>query len=314
MFVGRDKEIEKLERIYKQDGLHIVLLGGKKGVGKTTLLEEFCKHKRNIFFTASEYEARTNLPNLSRMIREYFNDEDTSQFTFPFWKIAFSYLYEKNKDKRIILVIDNLSNATEKSLLIIKYLQEIPEQELIMNNMMLIISTNDEHLYNSLINSNDIIAKRIYAAIFIDKVSDEDIQKLLMNVDKANIIRFSEDEIVLREGEINKDIYKIISGHAVYYFNYGTDRELVVGGLKEGNMFGEYSLLTGKPGIYTVVAESELLLLRVSWSEIEKFVSMDSSNFKDIMSHMAKMLNVMKINTEILYEDISASENLPEKN
>ena len=43
MFIGRDHELEKLERIYKYNGngLAIVLVGGNKGIGKTTLVEEF---------------------------------------------------------------------------------------------------------------------------------------------------------------------------------------------------------------------------------------------------------------------------------
>ena len=117
------------------------------------------------------------------------------------------------------------------------------------------------------------------------------------------MLRFSEDEIVLREGEVNNDMYKIISGHAVYYFNYGTDKELVIGGLKDGNTFGEYSLLTGQPGIYTVVAFSELLVLRISRTELERFITINASNFTEIMHNMAKMLNVMKVGMDMLSGD-----------
>ena len=70
MFIGRDHELEKLERIYKYNGngLAIVLVGGDKGIGKTTLIEEFCKKKENIFFMATQERARTNLQKFSLMV------------------------------------------------------------------------------------------------------------------------------------------------------------------------------------------------------------------------------------------------------
>ena len=52
MFVGRDKELEQLERIYNQRGFYAVLVTGAQGIGKTAFIEEFCKRKKNIFFIA----------------------------------------------------------------------------------------------------------------------------------------------------------------------------------------------------------------------------------------------------------------------
>ena len=303
MFIGREKELEYLDRIHKQSGFHVVLIGGKKGVGKTTLLEEFCKRKDSIFFIGSERNGRMNLSNFSIMIRSHFNDIDRTPFSFPFWKSALEYIAQKSNGKRVIIVLDNLSSRNEKVFTIIKYLQHAVEQELLNNNIMLILSTNDINFYNNILIGDDALSRRIYASIFINTVPEEDVQKLLMNTDKAKMLRFSEDEIVLREGEINNDMYKIISGHAVYYFNYGTDKELVIGGLRDGNTFGEYSLLTGKPGIYTVVAFSELLVLRISRTELERFITINASNFTEIMHNMAKMLNVMKVGMDMLSGD-----------
>ena len=58
MFLGRKKELNELERIYKQDGFQIFVITGAEGVGKTTLVEEFCKGKNTIFFTASHCPKR----------------------------------------------------------------------------------------------------------------------------------------------------------------------------------------------------------------------------------------------------------------
>ena len=103
-------------------------------------------------------------------------------------------------------------------------------------------------------------------------------------------------------------MYKIISGRALCYFNYGTEEEYLLGSLKEGSSFGEYSLLTGEPGIYTVVAYSDILVFRISGNDFQKFIEMNASNSVKIMANMAKMLNVMKFNIDMLRDEFKKSE------
>ena len=47
-FTGRFAELNFLEQYYHKTGNRIVVVYGSKGVGKTRLLQEFCKDK--IFF------------------------------------------------------------------------------------------------------------------------------------------------------------------------------------------------------------------------------------------------------------------------
>ena len=53
--------------------------------------------------------------------------------------------------------------------------------------------------------------------------------------------------MILKEGEINLDIYKILLGHAEMYTGYGTDNEILIGMIGLGTCFGEFGILTGKP-------------------------------------------------------------------
>ena len=54
MFIGRKKELQKLEELYLQDRFQLFVLYGRRRVGKTTFLKEFCKGKNNIFFSAEQ--------------------------------------------------------------------------------------------------------------------------------------------------------------------------------------------------------------------------------------------------------------------
>ena len=52
MFVGRAKEKAALNSFYEKAKERVACVYGRTGIGKTTLLKEFAKDKKTIFFTA----------------------------------------------------------------------------------------------------------------------------------------------------------------------------------------------------------------------------------------------------------------------
>ena len=52
MFVGRKEELEKLNSFYMAVNEQVACVYGRVGMGKTTLLQQFAKDKKTIFFTA----------------------------------------------------------------------------------------------------------------------------------------------------------------------------------------------------------------------------------------------------------------------
>ena len=43
------------------------------------------------------------------------------------------------------------------------------------------------------------------------------------------IVSFPAESLILKEGEVNLDMYKIIQGKAEMYMGYGTDKEVLLG-------------------------------------------------------------------------------------
>lgn len=52
-FIGRKREMEKLESEYSRDSSFVVIYGRRR-VGKTTLIKEFLKDKTAFYFLATE--------------------------------------------------------------------------------------------------------------------------------------------------------------------------------------------------------------------------------------------------------------------
>lgn len=106
MFIGRQQELKKLGRMYQSDKLEVAIVYGRRRVGKTTLINEFCKDKRTIFFAAQENSARQNLETLSNVISEAMHGESTASVTYRSFSDAFLKIAELSESERLVWVID----------------------------------------------------------------------------------------------------------------------------------------------------------------------------------------------------------------
>ena len=105
MFVGRKKELEDLERYYREDSFHFAVFYGRRRVGKTMLINHFRENKQSVYFAAAETTAKENLELLSRQIFSALAPEAPKN-AFKSFNDAFDYCFKAASRKRLILVID----------------------------------------------------------------------------------------------------------------------------------------------------------------------------------------------------------------
>ncbi|MCR5107528.1 MAG: cyclic nucleotide-binding domain-containing protein [Lachnospiraceae bacterium] len=123
-------------------------------------------------------------------------------------------------------------------------------------------------------------------------------------MDDAKMILFPEGKVILSEGQINRDMYKIIKGHAEVYVRYGTEQETLISIIGPQSCFGELGMLLSKPEIYTVVAYSDVLALRITEENIGEFIQKNHRNVVDMMKNMANTIMTMKLQVELLLKEL----------
>lgn len=306
MFVGRRDELGELEKSYQRAGMRLFELYGPRNAGKTALLEEFCTDKDVIFFTAEHESVRANLEAFSKLVLSHYEDRLHNKFIF--WSEAFRYIADRQDGKRIVIIIDNFNEINSRDPVFIEMLRKCITTTIKDENMLIILSGQNKILDHV----NERLLQKITTTLKLSKftLTDDVVEQLTSQAaatspesGKAKMLRVTEDEVIMREGETNAYMYKIISGKAVCYLGYGTDDEYVIGTLKDGQCFGEYSLLTDKPGVYTVAAYTDMLLMRIGRDDFSRFVEMNADNAVGIMRNMAKMINVLKVNIDMLREE-----------
>lgn len=105
MFIGREKELLKLNQLYNTEGFQFPVIYGRRRVGKTALINEFIKDKDAISFTGLESTVSQNLENLSRAIHRYIGTVGEAP-VYPSFQAAIETVFELAENKRLVFVID----------------------------------------------------------------------------------------------------------------------------------------------------------------------------------------------------------------
>ena len=68
MFIGREAELDFLQDKYEERRGQLVVLYGRRRVGKTETLREFCKGKPHIFYSCTQSTDKVQLSKFSKQI------------------------------------------------------------------------------------------------------------------------------------------------------------------------------------------------------------------------------------------------------
>ena len=123
MFIGRERELASLKDFYEKDGIGMTVIYGRRRIGKSTLIAEFVKDKKVIFYTATKVGKDRNLELFSKQVTDLFLSgiEDISFHTI---EAVFDFINKNISDEKVILVIDELPYWAEKDEALLSILQK----------------------------------------------------------------------------------------------------------------------------------------------------------------------------------------------
>jgi len=137
LFIGRDYELSQLRHLYELNNFQLFILYGRRRVGKTSLLKEFCRDKKNIFFSAEISSKKYNLEKFSQTVFSHYDDSRTEPFAS--WSNALKYISERQKDSRLVLIFDEFPYMAQSEPSLLSSFQHVIDHELQNGNLFIIL-------------------------------------------------------------------------------------------------------------------------------------------------------------------------------
>lgn len=106
MFHCRETELYELNKRYQKGNFECIVVYGRRRVGKTALINEFCKDKPTIFFSALNASSEENLIALSKAIYEKQYSGVGEAPVFQGYDAALSEITRLSEQERLVFVID----------------------------------------------------------------------------------------------------------------------------------------------------------------------------------------------------------------
>ena len=137
-FIGRQRELESLEREYQKDSSFVVIYGRRR-VGKTTLIKEFIKGKLAFYFLATEEVESQSIKRLSGVVSRVTQNPLLQRAAFSDWLDLFHIIAEFRPEEKKVLIIDEFPYLVKSNPAFPSILQNAWDEVLKDSNVMLIL-------------------------------------------------------------------------------------------------------------------------------------------------------------------------------
>lgn len=138
-FVDREQEMNTLKREYERDGSSLVVLYGRRRVGKTTLISEFIKDKKALFFLASEESESQNRLAFQVKCAEFLNSDLLQNVEVKNWDVLFKAIMDTPFDTKPVIVLDEFQYLGKANPAFPSIFQRIWEEILKDRSVMVIL-------------------------------------------------------------------------------------------------------------------------------------------------------------------------------
>lgn len=190
MFIGRKKELEYLEDRYKSNKAEMIVLYGRRRVGKTELLKEFSKDKKDSYmYICKECTDREQLHLLSNEIIERSTLKKVVD-TFDSWEKLFEYLGNISDDKRTLLIIDEFPYMIKENPSIASRLQALWDLKLKDTKLMIILSGSAmSFIEDSVLGHENPLYGRTTGVYKLEKLTFKESIQFYQNFSKEDLVK-----------------------------------------------------------------------------------------------------------------------------
>lgn len=138
-FVDREMEMDTLQGEYERSGSALVVMYGRRRVGKTTLISEFIKDKKALFFLASEESEAQNRTAFKDKAADFTGNALLKDADIKSWDTLFKAIADTKFETKPVIVIDEFQYIGKANPAFPSVFQRIWEEILKNTSVMVIL-------------------------------------------------------------------------------------------------------------------------------------------------------------------------------
>lgn len=139
MFFNRQAELKRLEERYREKKAQLLIVYGRRRVGKTELLKEFVRDKRNLYFLADLSSAKEQLQEMTERVRLLTQDASLQDNPFANWRALFAYLHRQARREPLIVILDEYQYLQSSNRAMASIIQKAWDEELKDSRLFLVL-------------------------------------------------------------------------------------------------------------------------------------------------------------------------------
>ena len=286
-FKDRKKEIKEINEILNSNKFELLILYGRRRIGKTELVLHTTKNKKRIYYLAV---GERNLDRFYDVCVEQFPDVASLKKDY---EVLFNYL----KDKTDVVVIDEFQNLIKEDKNILHILQSLVDTKLNSSKLKLIFLGSSVSIINSkVLNYQSPLYGRRTGTIKLKAISFFDLQEFFPEFSMEELVEIYgfADGIPYYLVKIDKSLWKWLEGEIKQDKSFLRD---------EVEFLMKYEFVD--PSTYKLILEA-IANGKTKINEIKDFVRLPRT---DISSYLKNLIEV-----ELVKREVPITENIKSRN
>ena len=150
-FIDRTEELARLVRIAKEAKGGFVVLWGRRRVGKSELLKEWCRRVGGLYTVADRSSAVIQRQNFASVVATVFAGFDN--VVYPTWKALFNALSRESRRLRWHgpLVLDEIPYWVEADATVVSAMQNWVDDEKRAHGLLIAVAGSSQHMMQGLV-------------------------------------------------------------------------------------------------------------------------------------------------------------------
>lgn len=182
-FVDREKEVAFLEDIYHQKGTKVIILYGRRRVGKTEIIKTFIKNKDSLYFLADKRGTELNAQRFAREAAQHFKDISPAVHNFD---DVFTYIVKRRKS--LVIALDEFSYLVERDETIPSVFQLIVD-EILKGDFLLILCGSSISMMEKALSYKSPLYGRRTGQWLVEPFSFKDVLPFFPNYSFSQVIK-----------------------------------------------------------------------------------------------------------------------------